>query len=384
MKRILIVGDFKKGSGLTNYIMNTYHFFSPKEFKIDCLSYAGTNELASDIKENGWGFYSVIPVTKNPIKHWGQWRSFLKTNGYKYDIVHFNYSATWNFYAVLNAKKFGIKKVIIHSHNNYYSKNPKNYFLKQTLNILNNIGKRVIARQSDLNLAVSNEAARWMFEDQEKVYIQKNGIRLGRFEFSTKSRHSLRKQLKITDKTKAIGFVGTLEERKNPLFALELMRDSLFKNKETTLLIFGDGPDKRELMRKAVALGIEEHVFFMGIRANLNEWYSAMDAFIFPSKTEGFGFALLEAQANGLLAFCSDSIPHDVMLTNSVYPISLKEKATWLQNLIDVPVTNVNKRKKESVKNCHTIQENGYAIESTSKELRELIEHCVNGDKYFG
>lgn len=382
MIRILVVGDFIKGSGLTNYLINTYHYFPSDSFKIDCLSFAGTSSLEDWANEQGWGFYHIVPVTHNPIKHWIMWWKFLKENANRYDVIHFNYSAAWNFLAIMIAKKYGAKKVIVHSHSEYYSKTPKNIVIKKLLDFFNLIGKKVISANSDINLAVSSEAGKWMFKNED-FYIQKNGLKLADFSFKQSSRERLRKKLNLSNKTKVFGFVGALREQKNTLFAIKLMKDVSNQDSNIKLLIFGDGPDKDYLIGQCNQLGLNKNVIFMGVQKNVNDWYSAMDAFVFPSKSEGFGFVLLEAQANGLPAFCSDSIPRDVMITNSVYSISLKEKAMWLQNLISVPVASVGERNKESVKNCYTIQENGYSIESTSKELRELIEHCVNGDKYF-
>ena len=54
---------------------------------------------------------------------------------------------------------------------------------------------------------------------------------------------------------------------------------------------------------------LSENVIFLGRRNDVAKLYSAMDAFIFPSKFEGFGLALVEAQASGLRCIASDRVP---------------------------------------------------------------------------
>lgn len=372
---ILAVGDFQKGSGLTNYILNTYNQFESTRFNIVCISFSGSNELSNLITSRGWGYYQVPPITTNPIVHWKNWISFFKKQGEYYDVIHFNYSASWNYFAIKMAKRYSNAKIIIHSHNNYYSKKPKSWFSKFVLDTLNNHGRQVIKKNSDLNLAVSNEAKDWMFKPGEEVLIQKNGIEISNFVFDEGSRKELRSELGIEDHTNIIGFAGVLSDRKNPLFAVEMYAKFLLLHTDSVFLIFGSGNDEQQVVERVKELQLTDKIIFMGRKLNLNKWYSVIDVFIFPSKTEGFGFVLLETQVNGLPIVCSQGIPSEAIQTDSVCQLSFDDENGWLTGLNNR--ISIAERQENSKKNATIIETNGYSISATAKELAQLIENLV-------
>ena len=67
-------------------------------------------------------------------------------------------------------------------------------------------------------------------------------------------------------------------------------------------LIVGDGPDRPRLETKAAALGLGKHVVFAGYAPETEkaDHYRLADAYVMPSRGEGFGIVLLEAIASGL------------------------------------------------------------------------------------
>ncbi len=64
-----------------------------------------------------------------------------------------------------------------------------------------------------------------------------------------------------------------------------------------SLLMVGDGPDLAESIRLARALGVDEHVRFLGEQDRVVQLLSAADVFLLPSAQESFGLAALEAMA---------------------------------------------------------------------------------------
>ena len=67
---------------------------------------------------------------------------------------------------------------------------------------------------------------------------------------------------------------------------------------------------------------------------NVYELLNILDFFIFPSKHEGFGMALLEAQVNGLPCLFSDNIPRDSIISDFTVSANLNEgEKGWVNYL---------------------------------------------------
>jgi glycosyltransferase involved in cell wall biosynthesis len=66
------------------------------------------------------------------------------------------------------------------------------------------------------------------------------------------------------------------------------------------LLLAGEGPQERELRRRAIELGVGEWVRWLGFQDEVRWVLWAADVFIHPSRKEGLSCAILEAMAAGL------------------------------------------------------------------------------------
>jgi glycosyltransferase involved in cell wall biosynthesis len=104
-------------------------------------------------------------------------------------------------------------------------------------------------------------------------------------------------------------YVGRLCDFKNVellLRAIDLLRPG---RPELTCEIVGDGPDRIRLETMATQLGLDRNVRFAGFLEDINEIYARMKSatvLVHPSKREGFGIAILEANAAGVPAIVAD------------------------------------------------------------------------------
>lgn len=107
----------------------------------------------------------------------------------------------------------------------------------------------------------------------------------------------------IAPERKLALFVGRAAFEKNIGFLLEMTALARRQRPDLTLVIAGEGPALPALRRQAAALGIEDHVRFVGYLprdGGLRDCYAAADVFTFASLTETQGLVLLEAMAIGL------------------------------------------------------------------------------------
>ncbi len=88
---------------------------------------------------------------------------------------------------------------------------------------------------------------------------------------------------------------------------MEAMPGLLADFPDLVYLIGGDGPDRPRLTAKAERLGLGARVIFAGRIAEEEKLahYRLADAYVMPSRGEGFGIVLLEAMASGVPALAS-------------------------------------------------------------------------------
>jgi L-malate glycosyltransferase len=101
---------------------------------------------------------------------------------------------------------------------------------------------------------------------------------------------------------KIIGSVGTMSKIKGLDQLLYLIADM----KEFALVTIGDGRELVELQHLAKRLNVSDRCFFCGFRSNAVNYFRYFDLFIMPSRSEGFGLALLEAVQQKVPVVCSD------------------------------------------------------------------------------
>lgn len=295
-------------------------------------------QLEDKIRALGNKIYKLDVWLKSPFDYFKY--NKLLNNFFKdhcdYDVLHIN-TGSKNFLILKFAKKYGIKKRIVHSHNTGFQS-------KNCLKILaGNIFKYFNKKYATDFFACSKEAGRWLFGkklmDENKVCIVNNAIDFNKFKFDNNVGIRIRKELNILDKF-VVGNIGRFTNQKNHVFLIDVFYEIYKKNKNSVLLLVGTGEKEQELKDKVKNLGLSEVVFFVGYKSNANEYLSCMDVFVMPSLYEGMPVVGVEAQANGIKCFMSKgSIPEDIKITNCVYFLELQDGAKkWADFIVNADV----------------------------------------------
>jgi glycosyltransferase involved in cell wall biosynthesis len=101
-------------------------------------------------------------------------------------------------------------------------------------------------------------------------------------------------------------YVGRLEPVKNHALLLNAFRAALSSKPDLRLWMVGDGSERRMLESVASQLGISAQATFWGQQLDVAPFFSAADAFIMSSKSEGLPISLLQAFSLGLPAIVTD------------------------------------------------------------------------------
>ncbi len=208
--------------------------------------------------------------------------------GYDFDIIDAHYFYPDGVAAVLLAKMLN-KPVVITARGsdlNVY----RQYIVPRTL--IKWASKRASA------LITVCQALKNVLSDmsvaEEKVTVLRNGVDLELFQ-PQKNRIQARKSLGLDGKV--LLMVGRLISLKGHHLAIQALTS--FEN--MTLIIIGEGEEQKSLERLARKLGLANRVRFLGTVSHreLPACYSAADALLLASSSEGWANVILESMACG-------------------------------------------------------------------------------------
>lgn len=350
-----MVGMSNDKGGVESYIRNLCECLEPKTFEI----VYSWSEM--EIEGKKW----IQPTNRhNYIKYVAFWHRFFKEN--KFDVIYYNTCDIVSVDLLKFAKKAGVPVRIIHSHNTGIQ------FEKRWFHYITEKDNRKHIDDIATNLlACSEEAGRWMF-GKNKFVVIKNGIDLQKYCYNIQFREECRKNLGI-DREYLVGFVGRLDPQKNPLMLVDIIEQINMFNKAIKFVFIGDGELREEVEQAIRAKKLENEVFMLGARNDVNKWYSALDCLIMPSLFEGLPFTLVEAQASGLPCIVSDNVSSKANLTGLVQYIGLEESLDiWTNKILE---------KCQMVRKNMTQQliRRGYSITDTASQVSEIIKEELEG-----
>lgn len=360
--RVLQVGMSQYYGGTESFIMNQYRKIDRNKVQFDFLNvYNGPLACEDEIKELGGRIYSLDMSRRKGLRQYKKKiDGFFKENGSNFDIVHCNFQSLINIDLLRYAKKYNIEGRIAHAHNAGYGKEPN--LLQKLLISLNKIN---ISKYATNYFACSTLAGKWMFGHKKSTIIH-NAIDTKEFLYNEKTRDNVRVQYGI-NKEKVILFVGRLDPQKNPLFLIDIFNEIIKKQKDWKLLLIGDGILRNDVNDLISKYNLHEYVQLLGTRSDVKDFLQAADYFLLPSKFEGLGIVLIEAQSAGLQCFTSkDVVPSDVDITGLVNFVSLNENAmTWANAIMRAePIERSNQ--------IEAITQAGYDSETNVRILEEI------------
>lgn len=322
-------------------------------------------ELEDVLKKYNCNVYKLEGIWVNNIVDFIKYEiavdNFFKIHN-DYKIVHLH-SSSKNYMILKKAKKYGIPVRIAHSHNiDFQSKN----VIKR---ICGNIFKIPLRRYATDYFACSKMAGEWLFGknivNTNKFKVINNAIDCSKFRYNEKKRIEIRNKLKISDNDIVLGNVGRFTEQKNHEFLIDIFKSVYEERKNTKLLLIGTGEKEEEIKKKVKKFNIENNVIFIGFSNKVSDYMNAMDLFVFPSKFEGLGIVLIEAQANGLHCFASAHvIPEEAKVTDLLEFVDLYNINEWKEKILNVSI------ERENVQNI--IENNGYSIVKIVEFLEQI------------
>lgn len=365
--KVLHIGMSPNNGGLESFVHNIYSRMDKQKIQFDFIN-VYNEKIAYQDQYEKWGskIISICPRNKKPLRHR---KELIKTiNEGNYDFVHFHTMSFRYADPILISNKIGNTKVIVHSHLANF-----NHFFSRTGKFMSDINKFFIRNKRYLRLACGEDAGKSLF-GKEKFTIIENGIDFEKYKFNENYRRNIRKKYNVKSTDILIGHVGNFSEIKNYNYLIDLFFCLHNINKNYKLLLIGDDSKGKIYKDKINNLKLDNSVIYVGKINNANEFYSAMDLFIFPSVVEGFSIALIEAQASGVQIFYSNKIDKNSNIGGNMKIIDIDMPAEKNAKLIDKEFNGIENYSRE-VK----LNEN-YSVDKASKKLYEYYKNNL-GEK---
>lgn len=342
------------GGGVESVVMNYYRHIDKTKVQFDFICDEDSTDIPFEEIDQLGGRVVLIPPYQRVVQYHKCLKKVFRENHYQIVHSHINALSVFPLFAAKCAK---VPVRVAHSHSTTNKREWKKNILKQILRPFSKIFANNYFCCSEL-------AGRWLFGnrtyDKGQVYLLKNAIETDKFIYNEQLRKKKRAALNISENTLVIGHIGRFVAQKNHTFLLDVFCEFQKNNKNSLLLLVGQGPLLEEMKEKAAALEITDHIMFLGQREDVHELYQVMDLFLLPSLYEGLGMVLIEAQVAGLPCLASENVPTEVQISNQVTFLPLGYLEEWSRKIL---------KEKE---NLSTNQRTGIS------DLKNLICYDIN------
>ncbi|WP_407401498.1 glycosyltransferase [Chryseobacterium sp.] len=324
MLKILHVVTRIDVGGISTLIYNYYQHLDKSKINFEIVSIDTGHKQGYHDKFEALGI-KIYYMPQNLIKRALFFTDLLKSH--KYDIVHSHIEVQSALYLLL-ARLNGIKGRIAHAHMSIEHRGFKNTIMRFLLN-----------RVTTLGFGASELSLQSVFGMDESKYriVLNNAIDLDLFSFNNKIREEYRNDLGLSDKL-VLGFVGRLTYQKNLKYLVKVFVQVAKVNKDTVLLIIGDGEDSGILLSEIEKHSLLDKLVWLKSRDDVHKLLNSMDVLLLPSRSEGLPLVLVESQANSLQSVVSDRITQRVNITPCIHylPINDKYLNSWTKLITEI------------------------------------------------
>lgn len=358
------------GGGVEAVVMNYYCHIDKSKIQFDFICDEDSTNIPYEEIEKLGGKVILIPPYQKLFRYHKELKRILKEGNYKIVHSHINTLSVFSLFAAKCAK---VPVRIAHSHSTTNKKEKKKNLMKQVLKPFSKLFATDYMCCSEL-------AGRWLFGDklydEGKIYLLNNAIDLHKFEYNEKIREEVRKELNIDEETFVMGHIGRLVTVKNHKFLLEVFHAIYKENKNSILLLAGQGPLKEKIEQKVKEMNLDKAVQFLGQRSDTNRLYQAMDVFVLPSLYEGLPVVGVEAQAAGLLCVLSDDMTKETKVLETTTFLSLNEGAKKWADIIGSATKQFERKNM-----LNEMVQKGFYIQKEVKKLEEIYRKLDTNDR---
>ncbi len=289
--KVLYIIDKAGLGGATNHLSGVLLALDRQRFAPSCcfLLSGGPNE--ERLRAAGVPA-SILGLQK--IYGWRALRAFVRLVRWirreRFSVVH-TYLFSANLFGVLAARLAGVPVIIA-------SRREVVTWMRWHHRWATRLANRYCSAITVNSQAVYDSVMAAEHPNPRQVVVIPNGVDTLRFA-ATSDVTAQRLALQIVGDGPVVMTVGHLSPIKGPQHLIEAAPAIVRQVPSATFVLVGDGPMRRFLEERAVALGLADRVIFCGRRRDVPALLAAADVVVAPSESEGCSNAILEAMAMG-------------------------------------------------------------------------------------
>lgn len=328
-KRVLHVMRSLEAGGIGAFIMNVYRTIDRSQIQFDfAITSDGMGVFGPEIEQMGGRIFFIYNEgNRNIIDGIRQiFNLYMVCKKNRYDAVHCHYYYG-NAYFLLCAKLAGVRKLVSHCHT---AKTLHTNFFKQAFEF---VSRRILLKVGTDFLGCADAATVFLYGEKAfksgKAKTLYNGIDYNIWNIDNFDIEKLRLAYGLKSEKVAI-FVGRMEEVKNPIYALRVIKEVYGHEPDIRMFFVGTGSLDSEVDRFIRDNKMSGYVTRMPQDANIRELQALADVMIAPSLREGLSIAFIEAQKMNTYIVTSDAVSDEVDMGLCSF-LNLEKLEDWVE-----------------------------------------------------
>ncbi len=372
MKKVLFVAHVD--SHIRHFHIPYLKYFKEKGYEVHVATSNNENEIFPYCDVKHIISFERNPFSFNNIKAVKQMKELFEQE--KFDLVHCHTPIGGAVTRLVSKKtrKNGTK-IFYTAHGFHFYKGAPiiNWVLYYPI-------ERYLSKYTDVLITINHEdyeIAKNKFKARRTELVHGVGVDDKKFNtepLNEEENKNLRKELKINDGDFVMMYVAELIDRKNQLMIIEAMKDIIKEKANIKFFLIGNGNNEEKYLNKIKELNLQDNVFLLGYRRDVDKLLKLADLCVATSKREGLGINLVEAAFSGVPLLAKNNRGHIEVVKDSIngYIFNTKDelisKILYLYENRDI-LQKLSLNARESVKDFSLEKALGEGIKIYESEL---------------
>lgn len=374
--RILIVAGTMNVGGIENQLMHLLRQADKVDFQIDYTTTAEKPFFEDEILSLGGKCIHVPPTEGRHFLRYCRTIYRVMKDG-QYDIIH-SHELFHSGMVLLTARLAGVKHRFVHAHN-WCDGDSLGQQSSLKRRFYNAVMRKLIVHNATEFIACSSLAGKFLYGEKVtkrgNYHLVYNSVDTSKF-------------LEQYDRTELGEFtddgwinvlqVGRFTVVKNQLFSAQIADELKRRGRKIRILCVGNEQNDYEAqVRDAIRYqGLENYMYLLGIRKDVDVLMRKSSAFLLPSQYEGMPLVLIEAQAAGLPCVVADTFSHEVDFgLNQISWLPISESAAFWTDRLEEAVKKPRVAKETVVA---AVSEKGFDSKVFAEKLCDLYQQSMN------